>query len=163
MAIIVIGQKRIYKQLLTINEVYVIIIFEIYNHILGGDSSMFKFKKLILASLAVATMLTIAPMPSFAAENTTIEVKQVPMNWGSIDFKKNANNQSVVTMDQDGEVTAQGWKKSVVVWGLRNGGSAFHKITEWLGFGTKEAKYLKDNASKIADSLERLNHKSNKG
>ncbi|MDR5585292.1 hypothetical protein ABNC96_18055 [Paenibacillus larvae] len=49
---------------------------------------MFKFKKLILASLAVATMLTIAPMPSFAAENTTIEVKQVPMNWGSIDFKK---------------------------------------------------------------------------
>ncbi|MDT2240799.1 hypothetical protein P7H22_11215 [Paenibacillus larvae] len=86
MAIIVIGQKRIYKQLLTIHEVYVIIIFEIYNHILGGDSSMFKFKKLILASLAVATMLTIAPMPSFAAENTTIEVKQVPMNWGSIDF-----------------------------------------------------------------------------
>ncbi|MCY9512233.1 hypothetical protein M5W68_11480 [Paenibacillus larvae] len=116
---------------------------------------MFKFKKLILASLAVATMLTIAPMPSFA-ENTTIEVKQVPMNWGSIDFKKNANNQSVVTMDQDGEVTAQGWKKSVVVWGLRNGESAFHKITEWLGFGTKEAKYLKDNASKIADALERF-------
>lgn len=59
-------------------------------------------------------------------------------------------------MDQDGEVTAQGWKKSVVVWGLRNGGSAFHKITEWLGFGTKEAKYLKDNASKIADALERF-------
>ncbi|MBD2786777.1 hypothetical protein ID849_19275, partial [Xenorhabdus sp. 3] len=55
-----------------------------------------------------------------------------------------------------GDVSAQGWKKSAVVWGLKNGGDALQTLTKWLGAGTKEAKYLNKHAKSIANALDRF-------
>ncbi|CAI8877033.1 Secreted protein [Bacillus pseudomycoides] len=116
-----------------------------------------KFKKIIPATMAFAALLTVAPLSSFAAENdVTVPVKKVQQNV--VPFPQTVNNEvtpaSPVTLDDDGDVTAQGWKKSAVVWGLRNGGEALQAVTKWLGAGTKEAKYLNKHAKSIANALD---------
>ncbi|MEN3132665.1 hypothetical protein [Bacillus albus] len=112
-----------------------------------------KLKKIIPASMAFAALLTVAPLSSFAAETET-SVKNNVVNFPTqTNYKVESVNQTV-SLEDDGEVTAQGWKKSVVVAGLRGGGKALKAITEWLGAGTKEAKYLSKNAEKIGDALD---------
>lgn len=112
-----------------------------------------KFKKIIPASIAFATLLTVAPLSSFAAETDKAPVQNNVVNFPQGSSNATSLNQEV-TLDEDGDVTAQGWKKSVVVAGLRGGGKALKAITEWLGAGTKEAKYLSKNAEKIGDALD---------
>ncbi|PEX40009.1 hypothetical protein COK00_23105 [Bacillus cereus] len=112
-----------------------------------------KFKKIIPASIAFATLLTVAPLSSFAAEMDNTPVQNNVVNFPQANNNTTSLNQEV-TLDEDGDVTAQGWKKEVVVAGLRGGGKALKAITEWLGAGTKEAKYLSKNAEKIGDALD---------
>lgn len=111
-----------------------------------------KFKKIIPATMAFAALLTVAPLSSFAAETET-PVKNNVVNFPQTNYKVENVNQ-IVSLEDDGEVTAQGWKKSAVVWGLRNGGDVLQTLTKWLGAGTKEAKYLNKHAKSIADALD---------
>jgi len=115
-----------------------------------------KLKKIIPATTAFATLLTIAPLSSFAAETET-PVKNNVVNFPQTNYNvTDLNSNQTVSLDEDGEVSAQGWKKSAVVWGLRNGGDALHKATKWLGAGTKEAKYLNQHAKSIANALDKF-------
>ncbi|EJR29975.1 hypothetical protein [Bacillus mycoides] len=117
-----------------------------------------KFKKIIPASMAFAALLTVAPLSSFAAEMDNAPVQKVQDNV--VNFPQTNNNvtslnqNATVDLDEDGTVTAQGWKKEVVVAGLRGGGKALNAITDWLGAGTKEAKYLSKHAEAIGDALD---------
>ncbi|PFJ84768.1 hypothetical protein COJ11_31455 [Bacillus cereus] len=112
-----------------------------------------KFKKIIPSTIAFATLLTVAPLSSFAAEADKAPVQNNIVNFPQVNNNTTTLNQEV-TLDDDGDVTAQGWKKEIVVAGLRGGGKALKAITEWLGAGTKEAKYLSKNAEKIGDALD---------
>ncbi|ABK87574.1 MULTISPECIES: hypothetical protein [Bacillus] len=115
-----------------------------------------KFKKIIPASMAFAALLTVAPLSSFAAE-TDAPVKNNVVNFPQTNYNVTDLNQNpVVDLDEDGDVSAQGWKKSAVVWGLKNGGDALQTLTKWLGAGTKEAKYLNKHAKSIANALDRF-------
>lgn len=115
-----------------------------------------KFKKIIPASMAFAALLTVAPLSSFAAE-TDAPVKDNVVNFPQTNYNVTDLNQNpVVDLDEDGDVSAQGWKKSAVVWGLKNGGDALQTLTKWLGAGTKEAKYLNKHAKSIANALDRF-------
>ncbi|BCC55476.1 MULTISPECIES: hypothetical protein [Bacillus cereus group] len=115
-----------------------------------------KFKKIIPASMAFAALLTVAPLSSFAAE-TDAPVKNNVVNFPQTNYNVTDLNQNpVVALDEDGDVSAQGWKKSAVVWGLKNGGDALQTLTKWLGAGTKEAKYLNKHAKSIANALDRF-------
>ncbi|MGY0009198.1 hypothetical protein [Bacillus anthracis] len=115
-----------------------------------------KFKKIIPASMAFALLLTVAPLSSFAAE-TDAPVKNNVVNFPQTNYNVTDLNQNpVVDLDEDGDVSAQGWKKSAVVWGLKNGGDALQTLTKWLGAGTKEAKYLNKHAKSIANALDRF-------
>ncbi|BCD07726.1 TPA: hypothetical protein QC443_002077 [Bacillus cereus] len=115
-----------------------------------------KFKKIIPASMAFAALLTVAPLSSFAAE-TDAPVKNNVVNFPQTNYNVTDLNQNpVVDLDEDGDVSAQGWKKSAVVWGLKNGGDALQTLTKWLGTGTKEAKYLNKHAKSIANALDRF-------
>ena len=113
-----------------------------------------KFKKIIPATMAFAALLTVAPLSSFAAETET-PVKNNVVNFPQTHYKVENVNQTV-SLDEDGDVSAQGWKKSAVVWGLKNGGDALQTLTKWLGAGTKEAKYLNKHAKSIANALDRF-------
>ncbi|MEB9552360.1 hypothetical protein P4J60_17270 [Bacillus cereus] len=112
-----------------------------------------KFKKIIPSTIAFATLLTVAPLSSFAAEADKAPVQNNIVNFPQVNNNTTTLNQEV-TLDDDGDVTAQGWKKEIVVAGLRGGGKALKAITEWLGAGTKKAKYLSKNAEKIGDALD---------
>ncbi|ACO30642.1 hypothetical protein MRY88_23990 [Bacillus cereus] len=115
-----------------------------------------KFKKIIPASMAFAALLTVAPLSSFAAE-TDAPVKNNVVNFPQTNYNVTDLNQNpVVDLDEDGDVSAQGWKKSAIVWGLKNGGDALQTLTKWLGAGTKEAKYLNKHAKSIANALDRF-------
>lgn len=115
-----------------------------------------KFKKIIPASMAFAALLTVAPLSSFAAE-TDAPVKNNVVNFPQTNYNVTDLNQNpIVDLDEDGDVSAQGWKKSAVVWGLKNGGDALQTLTKWLGAGTKEAKYLNKHAKSIANALDRF-------
>ncbi len=61
--------------------------------------------------------LTVAPLSSFAAETET-PVKNNVVNFPQTNYKVENVNQTV-SLDEDGDVSAQGWKKSAVVWGLK--------------------------------------------
>lgn len=111
-----------------------------------------KFKKIIPATMVFAALLTVAPLSSFAAETET-PVKNNVVNFPQTNYQVNDLNHSVPS-DEDGEVTAQGWKKSAVVATLRGAGKGAKYVADWLDLGTKEAKYVSKNADKIADALE---------
>lgn len=113
-----------------------------------------KFKKFIPASMAFAALLTVAPLSSFAAETET-PVKNNIVNFPQINYKVENVNQTV-SLEDDGEVTAQGWKKSAVVWALRNGGDKMSAIVNYIGKGRKEAQLLKKYSHEIADELDSL-------
>ncbi len=113
-----------------------------------------KFKKIIPASMAFAALLTVAPLSSFAAE-TDAPVKDNVVNFPQTNYNVTDLNQNpTVDIDEDGEVSAQGWKKAAVVNTLRYGGKGVKQIANWLDIGSKEAKYVANNAEKIADALE---------
>ena len=57
--------------------------------------------------MVFATLLTVAPLSSFAAE-TEAPVKNNVVNFSHY---KVENVNRTVSFDEDGEVTAQGWKK----------------------------------------------------
>lgn len=111
-----------------------------------------KLKKIIPASMAFAALLTVAPLSSFAAETET-PVKNNVVNFPQTNYKVENINQTV-SSDEDGEVTAQGWKKSAVVATLRGAGKGAKYVADWLDIGSKEAKYVAKNADKIADALD---------
>ena len=59
--------------------------------------------------MVFATLLTVAPLSSFAAE-TEAPVKNNVVNFSQTNYKVENVNRTV-SFDEDGEVTAQGWKK----------------------------------------------------
>lgn len=69
-----------------------------------------KFKKIIPASMAFAALLTVAPLSSFAAE-TDAPVKNNVVNFPQTNYNVTDLNQNpTIDIDEDGEVSAQGWK-----------------------------------------------------
>ena len=102
--------------------------------------------------MVFATLLTVAPLSSFAAE-TEAPVKNNVVNFSQTNYKVENVNRTV-SFDEDGEVTAQGWKKDAVVLTLRGAGKGAKYVADWLDIGSKEARYVANNADKIANALD---------
>ncbi|MGR5865083.1 hypothetical protein ACT7DZ_17545 [Bacillus cereus] len=119
-----------------------------------------KFKKIISATMAFAALLTVAPLPSFAAETET-SVKNNVVNFPQTNVQATDLNQSV-SLDDDGEVTAQGWKKQGLIYGLKWGGEALESLLGYLG----KASYknaVKENRLSIAHYLEYTENVAKRG
>ncbi|MFA2843552.1 hypothetical protein AB1I77_19770 [Bacillus paranthracis] len=121
-----------------------------------------KFKKIIPASMAFAALLTVAPLSSFAAE-TDAPVKNNVVNFPQTNYNVTDLNQNpTIDIDEDGEVSAQGWKKQGLIYGLKWGGEALESLLGYLG----KAKYknaVKENRLSIAHYLEYTENVAKRG
>ncbi|HHL0974597.1 TPA: hypothetical protein ACQUHP_006394 [Bacillus cereus] len=119
-----------------------------------------KFKKIIPATMAFAALLTVAPLSSFAAEIET-PVKNNVVNFPQTNVQATDLNQSI-SLDDDGELTAQGWKKQGLIYGLKWGGEALESLLGYLG----KASYknaVKENRLSIAHYLEYTENVAKRG
>ncbi|EOO65521.1 hypothetical protein IIC_06067 [Bacillus cereus VD021] len=119
-----------------------------------------KFKKIIPASMAFAALLTVAPLSSFAAE-TDAPVKNNVVNFPQTNYNVTDLNQTV-SLDEDGEVSAQGWKKQLLVNGLKWGGEALESLLGYLG-KTSYKNIIKENRLSLAHYLERTEALAHRG
>lgn len=106
----------------------------------------FLKSKLLTVALSVAIGLSaFAPTYAFATENNAITSPIVNQSSANSSVEQNA----------DGIVETQGLKKTLLIKGLREGGKALDELFDWLGWQSKEAKYVSENADAIADFLEK--------
>ena len=121
-----------------------------------------KFKKIISASMAFAALLTVAPLSSFAAE-TDAPVKNNVVNFPQTNYNVTDLNQNpTVDLDEDGDVSAQGWKKSLLINGLKWGGEALESLLGYLG-KTSYKNVIKENRLSLAHYLERTEKLAHRG
>lgn len=103
----------------------------------------FLKSKLLTVALSVAIGLSaFAPTYAFATENNAITSPIV-------------NQSSANSSVEQRIVETQGLKKTLLIKGLREGGKALDELFDWLGWQSKEAKYVSENADAIADFLEK--------
>lgn len=119
-----------------------------------------KFKKIIPATMAFAALLTVAPLSSFAAETET-PVKNNVVHFPQINYNVTDLNQTV-SLDDDGEVTAQGWKKQGLIYALKYGGELLEKLLGYLG-KTSYKNAVKENRLSIANYLEYVDNVAKSG
>lgn len=106
----------------------------------------FLKSKLLTVALSVAIGLSaFAPTYAFASENNATTSSVISQ----------ASTTSSAEQNGEGIVETQGLKKTLLIKGLREGGKALDNLLDWLGWQSKEAKYVTDNANAIADFLER--------
>lgn len=60
-------------------------------------------------------------------------------------------------------VETQGLKKEALVFALRHGGKALDNLIDFLGVGTKEAKYISKYSDNIADYLDSVSNAAENG
>ena len=98
--------------------------------------------KYVAATLVVALGLgVVAPSLTYAANPQDRVQSQFPQP-------------TIVEEHASDTVEAMGFKKTVLVNALRYGGEALDAVLDWLGIASKEAKYLTNHSSKIADFLD---------
>jgi hypothetical protein len=99
------------------------------------------YKKIIAGTLVATTLMTVAPITSFASAagktSTLIQTQD-----------------SKVETNQSGEVTTQGVRKTALIYALRYGGDLLGKLLSNLS--KKNGDYVKKYADDIADALERF-------
>ena len=98
----------------------------------------------------------------FAAE-TDAPVKNNVVNFPQTNYNVTDLNQNpTIDIDEDGEVSAQGWKKQGLIYGLKWGGEALESLLGYLG----KAKYknaVKENRLSIAHYLEYTENVAKRG
>lgn len=104
------------------------------------------FKKFIAMILVVTILFTLAPVTTFAAEESKLET--VATNE-SVEVK---DKKDTYEEETDGEITTQGFRKSAVVFALRYGGNALDSIVSVLS--KKNGDLVNKHADELADALE---------
>lgn len=114
---------------------------------------MFTSKKILCTTLAFGVFISsVTPLSNvFASEKNKNQIQQVS--------KKNNKN---VRFSEDGNVSAQGWKKEVFIYALKYGGKGLEELLEYLGKNSYK-KAVKENRLSIAKYLERTENVAKRG